>query len=282
VAKKTFKEDLKMETQQEPVVSKEHGLQPQSKHKEGHPPLTAKVFGETFERVKDRANKGDERAREVLKKYLDGHPELVSYIGNMARYAEAELIKTAAGSEWVTGEAIRREAARMRRELTGLTPTPLESMAVERIVATWLQLQHTEMQFVQSQKDLSSAKYWLRRLEVVDRLYRAAIGSLVTLRELLPATAPASMPAIVDASAQAAKPEAGGMIEPPYVPVEIPIGNGHGTNRIADVLARRGASRCLVADDQVDEPPKLNGHHHRLEELLANGSNGHAKQGGFP
>ena len=254
-----------METQQKPTAVQEDALQPQSEH------LTPKAFGKTFERVRKRADAGDEHAREVLRKYLDGHPEIAAVVGNMARCAESAVVEAVARGEWFASEALKRESARMRRELAGPTPTPLEAMAIERIILTWTQLQYVETQFIQVQKDLDLAKYWLKRQQQADKIYREAVKSLLLVRALLPA-APAGPPAIVDAGPQAAKPEASDMIEPLYVPVE--IRNGHGANRIVDLMARR------VADDQVDEPPKLNGHHHRLEELLVNGSDGHSKHGG--
>ena len=151
-------------------------------------------------------------------------------------------------------------------------------MAVERIVATWLHFQHTKARFQQSQKDLGWAKFWLRRLEVADKLHREAVKSLLLVRELLPAAVPTSLPAIVDARSQSMQPEAGDTTELP-VSAEI-MGNGPGTNRIANLVACPGNTQRFTMDDQAGDPPKLNGHHHQLEDLLANGSNGHSKQKG--
>ena len=177
--------------------------------------VTPEVKQQAFERICQRANKGNARAREVLKKRLDHHPELVSGVGSLARAAELEIIKVATCDEWFVGEAVKREMARMRRDLAGPNPTPLETMAVERVVATWLMLQYTEMRFLQAQKDLGWARYWLRRQEQADKLYRAAIGSLVLIRDMLPPAAPPSTPAIVDARVQAPKPEASNTADHP-------------------------------------------------------------------
>jgi hypothetical protein len=257
-----------MEKQQAPAAVKEDLLPPQSADTGGCLPITSKAVGEAFERLRRRANDGDAQARAALARYLDAQC-LWNHFGDLGRHVELAIVEAAAGGEWLTSEAVKREAERMRRELAGPAPTPLEMMAVERIVVTWLQLQHTEMRFLQSQKDLGWAKYWLRRQEQADKLYRAAIGSLVLIRALLPTPAPASVPAIADACAEATKPETGDMVEP-LIPAEILTGGGLGANRIAHLVAYPENTQRLAADGQADAKPKTNGHHHRLEELLAN------------
>ena len=163
-------------------------------------------------------------------------------------------------------------------ELAGPAPTRLESMTIERIIVSWLGLQLAELRILQAQKDLGWARYWLARQAQADKIYRSAIGSLVLIRDLLPA--PASAPAIVDTRAKAPKPEAGDTTELP-VSAEILMGNGLGANRIANLVACPGNTQRFTMDDQAGNPPKLNGHHHhRLEDLLANGSIRHTEQGG--
>ena len=273
-----------MENHRAMAAGKKEVVQPQSTQAAATLPVPQQAeqkqhFRLTVEKVRQAANGGNAKAQQTILACVKNSPSICAEFGDAAKHVEMALIDSISGGEILTSAAITLQAEKMKKELAGPAPSALMEMAAQRVVATWLALQNSEMHFLQSQKNVQSARYWLRRLEVADKLYRAAIGSLVLIRDLLPAAAPASMPAIVDVSAQAAKPKASDMTEFP-VPVEIPTGNGLGANRIADVLARRGASRCFVADDQVDEPPKLNGHHHRLEELLANGSNGHAGHGG--
>ena len=226
---------------------------------------------EAFERLRQRANDGDERAREVVKKYLDANPELWSRFGNMARHAESALIGVASGGEWLVSEAVKREADLMRRELAGPSPTPLEKMAIERIILCWLQLQHAELRFLDSQQNLGWAKYWLRRQEQADKLYRAALGSLMLIRDLLPPAAPSSAVAIVDASAQAKEPEVDDAIEPP-LPAEVLMVSALGANRIANLLASPGDTQRSAMNGHANGKPKVNGHHHRLDDLLAHRS----------
>jgi hypothetical protein len=226
----------------------------------------------TLEKVRQAANRGDTRAQQAIRACVKNSPSICAEFGNATKHVEMALIDSISGGEILTSSAIARQAEKIKQELAGPAPTALVEMASQRVVVTWLALQHTEMQFLQSQKDVQWARYWLRRLEVADKIHRAAIGSLVLIRDLLPNTAPASMPAIVDARPQAAKPEAGDMIVP-LVPDEIIMGNGPGVNRIADLVACPGNSRRFAMDGQADVKPKTNGYHHDLGALLANSSN---------
>ncbi len=217
-------------------------------------------LADALKRVRRRANAGDLRAREVLKTFLDAHPEIWSEVGNLARHAELALVEAASGNEWFTSEAIKREAARMRRTLAGSSPTPLETMAVERVVLTWLQLQFAEARFMETQRDLQWARYWLRRQEQADKLHRFAVKTLATIRELLPRieagqakTAPIPRPSdVVDAT----------------VAETIGVESGS-VNRIAGSVSSPDRARHVSDKDSTGTVPRLNGHCHRLEEMLA-------------
>ena len=96
---------------------------------------------EGFERLVRKANEGNQRAQGLLRKVLDACPEIWQRVGNLAEHAELSLIRLIAKEEWLLTESIRRKAEHMRKELAGPNPTPLDAMAIERVVACWLQLQ---------------------------------------------------------------------------------------------------------------------------------------------
>ena len=222
-------------------------------------PLT---FSMAFEHARQRANKGDPRARQALTECLDKNPEMWSQFGNLAGHAELRLIETATGGEWLTSAALQREVVRMRQELAGATPTPLEFLAVERIIFTWLALQSTEMQFMTCQQDIRWARYWLARQAQADKLFRAAVKSLMLIRELLPSAVLTNIPAAVTAASQTAIPV-------PKEQVELPVQSEHVTrgapwvNRIAGLVARPGD---MLSGS--NNGTSLNGYGQRLEGLL--------------
>jgi hypothetical protein len=226
---------------------------------------------EAFARLRQRANAGDLAAQTALKQFLNANPQLWEQLGNLARHAEMSFVKQLSAGDWLCGEAIRRKASKMRRKLAGPAPTLLEKMAVERIVACWLELQNTAMACLESQRKVDWASYWLKRQEQADKLYRAAIKSLALIRELLPASAQpvaaipkdsASVCAGNTASSRnvhAKRKSRAGFAE------DLVAVNGCGVNRIAGLL-QHGAGQ--EADHGSKGLACLNGHHNRLSGLL--------------
>ena len=75
--------------------------------------------------VVKRAQEGDRRALPQLRKALDEHPEYFEHAGDLAMMAEHAWLELMAGSNLFLRETVERKLAEMRRELTGLNPSPL-------------------------------------------------------------------------------------------------------------------------------------------------------------
>lgn len=246
--------------------SGQNAPRPQPECEKARLPVTQEAFARAFDDVRKKANAGDARARKVMRIYLDSHPEVWTKLGNLAGYAETALIEAASGGEWLVSEAIRKEAARMRHELAGPEPTPLERIAVERIVMTWLQLQHTQIRFTKSQRDLGWAKYWLRRLEVADKLHRSAIAALTLIKDLLPTQNFTNRPPLVDSTPSETLD--GAAAKATTLPAETVESNGAVANRVDHFSTQCGATQSATTGSQAADEPKMNGHRHRFEELL--------------
>lgn len=184
---------------------------------------------EKFDRLCKRANDGDSEAQQELKALLDAHPEIWRGMGDLAAHAQKNFIRLIAEDEFLLTEAINRKAAEMRRELAGAFPTPLELMAVERVVGCWLQLQYVSSKCAQAEGELSRATFWLKRADQAQRAYDAAVRSLLLIRELLPSEN------TVDAPPGNGHAVARG----------VPGTNGPGVNRVA-VAARASKRSQLV------------------------------------
>lgn len=73
----------------------------------------------------------------------------------------------------------------MREELAGLSPSPLEKLLVDRIIGTWLHLQHADGMAGQVKKD-SSIRYeefLTKRQDRASRRHLMAIAALTTYRK---------------------------------------------------------------------------------------------------
>ncbi len=140
-----------------------------------------------------RADRGDAAAVAALKEYADTDTALWRRAGDLAQQARQAIVLALAGDNDFVGEAVVRQVAELRRELSGLAPTPLERLLVDRVLACWLYLHHTETVYIQKMKDLTMAQgeYHQRKIERAQRQYLAAIKALAQVRRLLAPTAPA-------------------------------------------------------------------------------------------
>ena len=133
-----------------------------------------------------QAEEGDGTVLPVLREVLDKGPELASFCGDLASNAERALIKTMAGKNLLLKEAVSLKLDAMREEVAGSSPTPLERLLAERVVACWLQLQYAEMIYAQNLGDFTMAQseYHQRRLDRLHKRYLSAIRTLAQIRKL--------------------------------------------------------------------------------------------------
>lgn len=147
-----------------------------------------------------RAEAGDQTAMAVLTREFDRQPSLWEVMGNVAVQAEAGLILACAGDNLAFREAIRRTLARMRADLAGPEPSPLERLLVDRVVSCWLALSHAEAMYHQSLATVSLpwAEFHQRRIDRAHRRYLSAIRTLATVRGLAVPALQVSVGARVD------------------------------------------------------------------------------------
>jgi hypothetical protein len=75
----------------------------------------------------------------------------------------------------------------LKAQVTGLSPTPLEQLLIERIVVCWLQVQQAELRAA----DRLDKNGWVlsnaeeNRLDKVNRRFLAAVKNLAQVRKLL-------------------------------------------------------------------------------------------------
>ncbi|MBA3471844.1 MAG: hypothetical protein H0T57_01215 [Rubrobacter sp.] len=136
-----------------------------------------------------QAERGDKTVLPALREALDrGGPELVNLWGDLARKAEWSLLGVMAGENLLLKEAVPRKLEAMREDLAGPSPTPLERLLVERVVACWLQLEYADMIYAHHLPDLTMARseYHQRRLDRLHKRYLSAIRTLAQIRKLGP------------------------------------------------------------------------------------------------
>ena len=144
---------------------------------------------EEFKALVERANAADETALGDLRQLLDEHPEIWQRVGDAAKHAEMLLVGLIAGGDKLLNESLQRRLEDLKTQLGGSNPSPLERLAVERIICTWLQLQHVDAMVGRAIPGTKPATFLLMRQRQSDRAYTAAVKGLTTIRQLLPSSA---------------------------------------------------------------------------------------------
>lgn len=103
-------------------------------------PSPTAVERDPFQRLQElsqRVKAGDDSAMAEIRQILDGNHALWRELGDIQTTTEATLIEFVEGTA-ASKESVRRSVAAMKQSLLGAKPTPLEKMAVGRVVACWL------------------------------------------------------------------------------------------------------------------------------------------------
>jgi hypothetical protein len=150
----------------------------------------------------ERAEAGDKGARKELRLMVrSSSPEVVAEASNIARHGQWMLIRIISAGEPLMEEALQERMRRMRAEIAGDNPTPLERLLTERAVAGWLLVEVLEgliaAQYLRDVKAHRVGPGYIiqqsRILESATRRYLAAIRELARVRKLQ-AGAPATSP----------------------------------------------------------------------------------------
>jgi len=137
-----------------------------------------------------RAEQGDKAVLPVLREMFELGPELANVYGDLAKKAQRELIAAMAGEDLLMKETVPCKLETMKEELAGPSPTPLEKLLVERIVACWLALQHAELLWTQRSSGRVSVQeldFYERHLDRAQKRYLSAIRALAQIRKMGPA-----------------------------------------------------------------------------------------------
>jgi hypothetical protein len=119
---------------------------------------------------------------------LDLSPDLLGSPPALARAVEDRYLQhLTAPADELSREVYRRHLAWMRAELEGETPTPLERLLVDRVVACWLQAQHADKCMAGLEAEphrLAQGEYHRQRQDRAHQRYLSAIKTLAQVRRL--------------------------------------------------------------------------------------------------
>lgn len=140
----------------------------------------------------ERAMAGDPTCGKLLDALMelpDRGTKIIAAFGNLPHYAEQLVIGAAAGENLLVKAAVEGRMKKLREELAGPEPTPIERLLAERAAYCWLVLWKYEYHLANA-KDLPSGRelFHHRRIDAAHRRYLSSLRTLAQIRKLqLPA-----------------------------------------------------------------------------------------------
>lgn len=149
-------------------------------------PAQARRLRARLERLNARANAGAPGALAELEAFLKDQPDVLAIAGDLARHAEKAWIDLVVGADSFTRLAVASQVERLKAELAGPDPSPLEKLLAEHVAVAHLAERQAEMSAAQTGGSIPQAAFRLKKAESAQRRFLAAARSLATLRALQP------------------------------------------------------------------------------------------------
>lgn len=159
--------------------------EPKSAEQEASKPLPT-----VFEATIDLAKRGDKRVLSRLRKILAENPEIWQHYGNLPNIVQQNWLNLIAGEDLLFSESVRRELDTIREELAGPSPTPLERILVDRILASQVRVSYFEMTepLNMNSENVCVGRYRMQRHSQAQRDLLSAIKALADVRSLIART----------------------------------------------------------------------------------------------
>lgn len=141
--------------------------------------VTARSKLDAVRRVVARAKSGDTTALPALRQALTEHPEYFENAGNLSLMSQRVWFQLLTKNDLFLRETIEQELAKLRQDLEGDDPTPIEKLVVGQVVSCFFQLRITEMNFASSlDQPESIRKELMKRQEFAQRRFTDSIAQL--------------------------------------------------------------------------------------------------------
>jgi hypothetical protein len=140
--------------------------------------------------LESRAQNGDVDAAREFWRQVDTNAQtradMVKQVGDFAALSLRHLLNQVGEGNPLFAEGIRRQLDKMRSELGGINPAPLERLLIDRVCVCWLQLHYLETQATLAMETDSMEQSLFREKKVdgATRRYHSSIKALAQVRKL--------------------------------------------------------------------------------------------------
>ena len=176
---------MTQQVEQEQNQRPDQATAPPEKPVEERPAKRSKI---TLAQLVEKANAGSKPALRKLRQQLDKNPDLWQRASNLGAQAENLLISLVTGDDKLAREVIRRQLKQMRSELGGKSASPLVKLAIERVTATWLELQYLQIRLTDKEMSLPQMAFFGKQQDLASRRHMAALKGVAELERFAQTT----------------------------------------------------------------------------------------------
>ena len=135
------------------------------------------------------AKQGKAEVLPQLRQLLDDHPEIWRHYGNLSGQVTAKWLDLLAGDDVLIRESASRQVNELRAELQAEDASPLETLLVERVIASWLQVRYFDSAVALAAEGVptTQARFMDQQLHRAQKRHTEAIKAMAEVRKLLPA-----------------------------------------------------------------------------------------------
>lgn len=152
------------------------------------PPVKAPEDGPEMDKLLKRAAKGDESCLPEVQALLadkERGAEWMEAAGSPAAWFRQSLVEKMGEKNVFAKEAARQKLARVRADLEGPNPTPIESLLAERASLCWFEVNWYEERFVNtSDMIITQADFAQRRIHRAHHRFLSVVESLARVRKM--------------------------------------------------------------------------------------------------
>ena len=144
--------------------------------------------GKETEALLKRAKRGDEKCLPQVRALLANGDRGRSFIdddGSSAEWLRQVIAKVSSGGDILAREAVMRKIDKVRAELEGPSPTPIERLLAERAAFCWFIVNFYEaMSITAGPSTLAQANHRQRQIDRAHKRFLSAVETLARVRKM--------------------------------------------------------------------------------------------------
>lgn len=118
-----------------------------------------------------------------LRELLNTSPEIWEQLGDLNKHVEYAWRDLVAGNDKLMLESVKRYVDRLKGELAGPAPTPIELLLAQQAALTWMASRYADIAAAHpGSMSMAEGKMRLRRAESAQRRHLASLKLLTELR----------------------------------------------------------------------------------------------------